>query len=394
MKYVLGLTLLLAPTYVLRFKLLGLPTNVLMLWLGFVLLIVASHILLTGRTEFFYKKVQRIPLYIRIAIGLFFLSGTVSLLVFGVSLEKFGQWIVLFLQPIALFFAANYILAVWPKSKNFLMFSMYLFISACGIVALAQYITLFGLPREWMGNANEPKRALAFFAHPNAYALFITPILAFLLPNLWQWISSKDKLSKYFFVLAWLLGALGLLLSLSRGGWLGLVFAGAFFVFTSGQLKLKKIAIVSTIAVALVVAVVPNFRYRILLPFHGEKSSVARFSLWNTGWSMVKDDPVLGKGLAGFSNNWDKYNTDPNLEHYNFPHNIFLNFWVDTGLLGMLSFFLLSLFIVFRSLNKEIREAYLPVALFAVAIIAHGLIDIPYLKNDLSVIFWLVLSLI
>jgi len=31
--------------------------------------------------------------------------------------------------------------------------------------------------------------------------------------------------------------------------------------------------------------------------------------------------------------------------------------------------------------------------LFLVAIFVHGLIDIPYLKNDLALVFWMVLAL-
>jgi O-antigen ligase len=145
--------------------------------------------------------------------------------------------------------------------------------------------------------------------------------------------------------------------------------------------------VVAVIGVAIFMAV-PNFRYRLLLPFYGEKSAVARFSLWKTGVKMISDEPVLGKGLVGFGNNWEKYNSDPNLEHYNFPHNIILNFWVDFGILGVLSMMGLFVYGIINGIKNRTNLYWFGLMLALVAIFTHGLIDIPYLKNDLAVVFW------
>lgn len=194
-------------------------------------------------------------------------------------------------------------------------------------------------------------------------------------------------------MVAWLLGAVGLLLSLSRGGWLGLLVAIGVFVVFKASKKLLIGSIVAGVIGLLIIMAVPNFRYRVLLPFYGEKSTVARFSLWDTGWKMIKDNPVAGKGLMGFGNNWYGYNTDPGLDHYNFPHNIVLNFWVDTGLLGVVSMIGIFLYGIFRGIKYRSNLYALGFALALIAIFVHGLIDIPYFKNDLALMFWMLWSL-
>ena len=88
------------------------------------------------------------------------------------------------------------------------------------------------------------------------------------------------------------------------------------------------------IVIVIVIVSIPNLRWRFLLPFYGEKSAVSRLSLWDTGTKAIKESPVTGLGLTGFSKNWERLNTDPNLDTHNFPHNIFLNFcwyfWYST----------------------------------------------------------------
>ena len=407
MQYLLALTLLLAPTYVVRFSLFGRPTNLLMVWIFLLWVIFILWIVFGKRLpSLFHWLRTELKLPQAILALAFLLAGVISLFVGGISEEKLGQFIVLFIQPIGTFFITWY---VWSSSNQGLMLrgllirAVLIFIAVSGLYAIIQYFTLLGVPVAWWGNAQEPKRAVAFFLHPNFYALFITPLLAFVLPVVNdQWLAIRKELRSELLTthysllttVAWLLGAIGLLLSLSRGGWLGLAVAVGLYILVAGNRKIIKSALVAGALVILIVVAVPNFRYRVLLPFRGEKSIVARFSLWNTGWKMVKDNPVLGKGLLGFSNNWDKYNTDPGLQHYPGPHNIFLNFWVDTGLLGLISFFGLIALALKRSWQKRKTSLALGLTLACVALVVHGLVDIPYFKNDLALVFWLLYAFV
>ncbi len=389
MSFLFAFLLLIAPLYVWRFSIGGIPTNFLMLAnfvvIGFgILFLLKDH-----NWKRLKDRLLELGKPILITIGLIGLASLISLFAFGVTAEKLAQWVVLYAQPITLFVLYRYFASKDDRAEKIFKLAAYLIVSTAGALALLQYFTLATLPEQWWGNANEPKRAIAFFAHANAYGLFVTPILAWLIPDVVQKVRDNQK---YLFGLAWFVGAVGVFLSLSRGAWLGLILAAGIYVLVSANKKMIIGFAVAGLVMAGIVAAVPNLRYRVMLPFHGEKSAVARLSLWDTGLNMVKDSPVLGKGINGFNENWDLYNKDSNLEHYNFPHNIFLNFWIDLGLLGALSMMSLLAIIGIRGLLKRFSPAAVSLLLVAVAVAAHGLIDIPYLKNDLALIFWLLLA--
>lgn len=396
-----------APLYVWRFSIGGLPTNFLMLASFGVIFVGLFQLALNKQLLEFSNYIKSIPKLLLFAIGLVGLASIVSLLVFGLTTEKLGQWMVLYAQPICIFFLLSFYSQANPIIIRRIRSAMFAFVFFAGLLAIWQYLTLDMLPAAWQGNSVEPKRAIAFFAHPNAFALFMTPILAWLIPDtvkhfgrVWEvfvgrdswWQHRAEIIQNKLVVLAWLVGAVGLFLSLSRGAWIGLIAAAGVYALLSANKKVLISFALSGVVMIGVVFSVPNLRWRVLLPFHGEKSSIARLSLWSTGSKMIADSPILGKGVAGFSNNWDQYNTDPNLDHYNFPHNIFLNFWVDLGLFGMVGFILLILWGIWQGIKHRKQPMALSLLLFVVALVLHGLIDIPYLKNDLALVFWMILA--
>lgn len=387
--------LLLAPLYIWRFSAFGFPLNALLVLQFIVIGISLIWVIYRNQWLEFKAHISQLPkTFIWLSFA-FLIAGTLSLLVGGFTIPKLGQWLVWFAQPMATFLLLNFFISQSVKIKEQLEFTMYLFVGLAGILAIVQYTTLFGLPVDWWGNSNEPKRAIAFFVHPNGFALFLTPLMAWLIPGTWESVNNfwkKRNFTDLVCISLWKLGGIGLLLSLSRGAWLGFAVACIVFAFASRNRKVIYATLIAgMLAVGLVFAV-PNLRYRVLLPFMGEKSTVARFSLWNTGWKMVKDNPLMGKGINGFNYNWERYNNDPNLQHYNFPHNWLLNFWIDTGLLGMVSFAGILLYIFWTGIISRSRWQ-LSTALFVIALATHGLIDIPYLKNDLALLFWMTLAL-
>ena len=394
MPYLFAVLLLIAPLYVWRFSIGGLPTNFLMVanlvvigWGG----VMIARGGLKNNLDKIRKDIAGLGKPLLLGIGLVGVASIISLFAFGTNAEKIAQWVVLYAQPLVLFVLMRFFANGDERVLRNFKIAAYVIVGAAGALAVIQYFTLFTLPQEWWGNANEPKRAIAFFAHANAFGLFITPLLAWLIPDVVEKFNSTDA-KKYWYVAAWLVGGAGIFLSLSRGAWLGLAIAAGVYVLLSANKKMIIGFAIASLILAGVVASVPNLRYRVLLPFMGEKSAVARVSLWNTGWQEISDSPILGKGVNGFSDNWEKYNTDPNLEHYNFPHNIFLNFWVDLGLLGLLGMVIVFAATIWQGIKNRRNTLALGALLFVVAMVFHGLIDIPYLKNDLALVFWLMLA--
>ena len=125
----------------------------------------------------------------------------------------------------------------------------------------------------------------------------------------------------------------------------------------------------------------------------GEKSTLSRFSLWQTGIKAIKQSPVLGLGLNGFSAGWNRLNTDPGLDTHNLPHNLFLDLWVENGLLGLFSFAGLIIFAFYNKWKDRSSVLGMSVLLFLTVLLIQGQADNPYFKNDLALLFWIILPL-
>ena len=155
-------------------------------------------------------------------------------------------------------------------------------------------------------------------------------------------------------------------------------------------------------------------------------SGQIRRQQWTETWQMLKDGRLItGAGLSGYQKAVEPFhqkgifvkNDDPNwlrkvlwnkeyrdsvwqpVEIYFYPHNIVFNFWSELGFFGLLVFVWLigkQLFLSFRAtLKDKNRERFLILGAGTAmtAIIVHGLVDVPYFKNDLSLIFWTIIAL-
>lgn len=386
MFYLLAILFAAAPAYIIRFNIGALPLNLLEILVPLFLIAfgvwLAKKKLLAG----FYNFLKKQAVTLWVLIGLFLLAGIISAWISPDPHRAAGLYLVWFLEPLLIYFPAAYILAEPANKMRFVKIALIL-VALFSAYAIVQYFTLLGLPQAWWGNAAEPKRALSVFEYPNAFALYLAPLLAFLTPFFF------GKNLNWFYKICYILGIIGLLLSLSRGGWMGFGIALIIYLAAFANNQIRKFSLLAALAVGIIVLAVPNLRYRVILPFKGEKSTVSRFSLWHTADKMIKDSPILGKGLYGYKTLYDRYNTDPNLPSINFPHNIFLNFWVETGLLGLISFLGISIYFFWRAAKAKSLAA-IGVMLFLVALYVHGTIDAPYMKNDLALIFWIIMATI
>jgi O-antigen ligase len=113
---------------------------------------------------------------------------------------------------------------------------------------------------------------------------------------------------------------------------------------------------------------------------------------------MLRHQPIFGSGLAGFQTSILRYK-DPNYhEDLVYPHNLLLNFWSETGLLGLAAFLWLAVQAL-RTAWRGLSVVGWPRAMaigalgMILTVFVHGLVDAPYFKNDLAVTFWALLGL-
>jgi len=123
-----------------------------------------------------------------------------------------------------------------------------------------------------------------------------------------------------------------------------------------------------------------------------ERSSFhSRLMIWDASIEMIKESPFAGIGPGTFQ---EKYlslaenRSEPYLEWaVPQPHNIFLAFYLESGLLGLIGFMTILYWFFKNKGEMTILKALM------IYFLVHGLIDTTYWKNDLAIMFWIVLGL-
>jgi O-antigen ligase len=156
------------------------------------------------------------------------------------------------------------------------------------------------------------------------------------------------------------------------------------------------------VVAAVVLILIPPINHRLAVEVNfsnGSNTLVGRFELWRVSLQMLTQHVLFGAGLSGFAQTiaplWNPHHTD----RFIYPHNMVLTFWSETGLLGLVSFgwIMVTGFMqgwrAMRDAATEWRPIELGIVLALVAVVVHGLVDVPYFKNDLSLEFWTLLGL-
>lgn len=227
------------------------------------------------------------------------------------------------------------------------------------------------------------------------------------------------------------------------------VFAGLWLFSCSKHGQFVPIVAASTIMILIIYSSfiflkLPEYKYlnsgipaldkvadKIML---NDLSGEIRKQQWRETWQMLKDNKrwFFGVGLSGYQSAVAPYhqegiffNKDRDrdfqrkivifdeqykanhwqpVETYLYPHNIFLNFWTELGAPGAILFIWIIAKFFFIGVSRfkrgcELRGGraykYLNFGLISAmtAILVHGIVDVPYFKNDLSVMFWVLLAL-
>lgn len=392
----LGIIVLLLPSYLWRFKIFGLPST-------FLELMILSLLFIWFIREKPYQKVfwqknfalQKKWFYLLLA----WLLISVLALFFNSTFSALGLWRAYFFEPI-LFFIILFSSLKSNEDRQLLISSLAGLVFYLSIFAVVQNFTYFNLPPAYDGY-NDVKRLTSVFSYPNALALLSAPIAAFLVA---YYFFSRKKQWEYLFI-----GLLASFLSwwsLSQGALvaLGIAFCTAFFAFVYRHYFSKKNkyifwSILFLLLLGLFFSPVSQSIQQQI--FHPQLNSTSATSLeirsnqWSETWSMLGDNWFTGAGLAAYSDKMVFYHQILWIEVFLYPHNIFLNFWVELGLLGLLCFLLIMFFIA-----KEIKKLFInkdelawPLMLFWLVWFVHGLVDVPYFKNDLSILFFIFLAL-
>ncbi len=144
-------------------------------------------------------------------------------------------------------------------------------------------------------------------------------------------------------------------------------------------------------------------------------SNLAHTSIWQSALNMIRDHPVVGVGpdnfLYYYSNDeacapghiahWYYVQAGSNFERcISHPHNLFLDFWLSTGIIGLIAaLWLIVLFAVlglraWHTASAEWKGPITAALLIMLATVVHGEVDNSYFLPDLAVFFWLCLGVV
>ncbi len=197
-------------------------------------------------------------------------------------------------------------------------------------------------------------RVTSTYLDPNAFGCFLVSGL----PMIVYFAITRKGKSKLFYITISILGTVALLLSYSRGAWIGMAVA---LVVLLGILVKRRsatlwpFAFATTIALVLLIFIIfgGSIIQTVYAPLRdlNPESAETRLGLWSDAWGTFAKYPIFGNGFGGFL-----------LENSLLTHSTFFQLLAALGLFGLIPFLLLilrSFVIGFKEAEDEIGVALL-----------------------------------
>lgn len=380
----LAVTAALAPAYVVRWRVGPLPTTVLE---AAILLTIATFVVESVRAGALQPP-WRSPLVPPAA--LFVVAGAVAVLAAPSRVAALGIYRAYIVEPVALALVIGTVVRSW-RSAWLVVAGFWL--GGC-VLALANADVVLQAARQHHLDIRVPA-PVAIYLSPNSVALYLVPLLAVAGAAVLHAADRVVRAAAAVFVAVALPAAI---LTFSRGGWLtiGFVLVG---LALSHRRRWWLLAGLAVLAVG--VAAIPYVQHRAELLLHEGAGNTTsdRLRLWALTLHLLAQRPLLGMGLAGFQPTLVPLWKTGDATWILYPHNLALDLWAETGLLGLLSFAwafvataVLS-WLGWRRGGAGWRALHLGVLVAMGAVLVHGAVDNPYFKNDLSLEFWALVAL-
>ncbi|MEO7911976.1 MAG: O-antigen ligase family protein [Roseiflexaceae bacterium] len=255
------------------------------------------------------------------------------------------------------------------------------------------------------------RRVISVYGHPNNLGLYlgrVWPLAAALgIYNSRKGSQSKivDHKSKvpngWLYLVASLLCLGGILVSFSRGAWLGVLAALAVLALPALRARFGGRAAPALVGLCVVLAALAGLGLTVRGDLAGGSTPI-RLLLWREAIGYIRLHP-LGIGLDQFLHYHDPNSgrslIDQSLigtseQYAAHPHNMLLDTWLRLGPLGLVAFGWL-LVRCFSAGWARLRDPIVLGALAAItAALVHGLVDNFYFVPDLALTFWLLIALV
>lgn len=375
----LGITAAALPSYVLRFRVVFLPTTVLEVLIG----LTAAAYIWTLWTEHRRPSARTA---LDIPIVLLLVAGIGGIIVAPDHTRALGIYRAYFVETIALFYIAVDLIRTPQELRRVIL------IAGAGscMFAIGQIVT-FALAL--VHHAVHIDAGPAFLnTSSNQVTLYLEPPFAFAIGFALYSKSARERLVAVA-VVALLLAAL--VLTLSRAGYLAIAVLAVIAVLSVSERRIRLWTLAGGAVALLLVLELPFISQRLGTFAH---SIQLRESIYNEALRMLSRRPIFGAGISGFPIRVAPFRP-PGEEIELYPHNLWLTTWSELGILGLISFAAIFFGLLWRGIRAlgRLDGIYKAVAWGAVGALVlylvHGMFDSPYWKNDLSAEFWLLAAL-
>jgi putative inorganic carbon (HCO3(-)) transporter len=291
---------------------------------------------------------------------------------------------------------------------------------------VALVVTLYGL-RQWLFGAEalatwtDPESSLSnttrvysYLDNPNLLAAYLLPAIPLSIAAIFAW---RGWIPKLLAAIMASLNTACLVLTFSRGGWIGLVVA----IFVSALLLLYwllpqlsrfwriwalPILLGSLLGILLLgVLFVEPLRDRAASIFANRQDSSNNFriNVWAAVREMIRDRPLLGigPGNVAFNKIYPLYQR-PRYTALG-AYSIYLEIMVETGLIGFTCFLWLLLVLlnqgwtqIQRLRAQRSREIFWLIAAIAtlLGMLSHGAVDTVWYRPEVATLWWFMVALI
>jgi len=397
------LIIILLPTYQIRWSLLGVPMTflellILALALGWVYHLVSTKTL----PRFFAKKYRVVHMFTILVL----ITSTISLFIAPDLRAAAGIYKAYIIEPI-LFFIISFDVLKSKASYTMLVYSLgitSLYISLWGIM---QSLFGFGLLEEnYQGGINY--RITSVFAYPNAVGLFVAPIVALFTPKFFEELPSYKQYKKSLLFSGGVIifGIIAILLAETEAAFVAyILMLGCYFLYKT---KYRLTALLTGITASyFFTKTFPEITNKIIAKLTLQDfSGHIRRHIYTETAHMLDSVGIWGAGLAGYKTAMQPIHQDiiwigkvlQPVEIYLYPHSIWFNFYSELGFFGAITIIsgviFLSVTLIYALFRKSTSAKYSMMALAALIVWGvHGLVDVPFFKNDLAILFWLLIAL-
>ncbi len=246
------------------------------------------------------------------------------------------------------------------------------------------------------------QRVISFFNNPNVLGEFLVMTIPVMLATIW---GIKKENHKAVYTCAFLAMAACMIFTWSRGAWLGVVFASIlFFVIMDSRWLFAGFMALLVLPLLLIATGNTAILERLIsIGNTADTSTAYRVAIWGSALDMIRDFwiPGIGIGTDAFYVVYPAY-AAIGADFALHTHNLYLQIWVEMGIIGIGSFFAMIFMLVRQTFSYVVVSARKkdPVSKIVIALgagilgfLLQGMTDYVWYNYKMLMIFWIVIGL-